>query len=193
MTFAPSRAAVSTAAARLANELLLASTRRILQFGQTALTMSRSSEISCAQPLFERGGVVPPVWFTLRKQPFAVVHAGNPNCARYTPRSLSALGSSKASTMATTWPAPAAVFSLYAEARSAGLWPVGPAVAAGFALPSTRTHEWQRAPSTAAEQTRACWWPAPSAEAVSSSIGELPPHAAARAATTIATRSFIMS
>src|SRR3954468_22509187 len=55
MAFAPRRAAVATAAARLANELVVASTSRILQFGQTALTMSRSREISSAQPLSPRG------------------------------------------------------------------------------------------------------------------------------------------
>src|SRR3954469_9454635 len=95
--------------------------------------------------------------------------------------------------MATVCPAPAAVFSLYAEARSAGLRPVGPAVAAGLAFASTLTQAWQRAPSGAAGRTGACCTPAPSAEELSSSIGELPPQAAAKAATTIATRSFDMS
>ena len=49
------------------------------QFGQTALTMSRSSEISSPQSGFAGGmGSVPPVSFTLRKQPFAFVHGGSP-------------------------------------------------------------------------------------------------------------------
>jgi hypothetical protein len=48
------------------------------QFGQTALTMSTSSEISSAQSGFGAGGSVPPVWLTLRKQPFADVHGGSP-------------------------------------------------------------------------------------------------------------------
>src|SRR5205823_8850684 len=55
MTVAPSAAARSTAAARFAKEFVLASTRRILQFGQMALAMSRSSEISSAQPALPRG------------------------------------------------------------------------------------------------------------------------------------------
>lgn len=61
-----------------------ASTRRILQLGQAALTMSRSSAISWPQPqpASAAGGVVLPRWFTLRKQPLAVVQAGSPNCER---------------------------------------------------------------------------------------------------------------
>jgi hypothetical protein len=78
MTDAPRRAAVSSAAARSVNAFELASTSRIVQFGQVAEAMSRSSEISCAQPPFARGGVVPPDWLTLRKQPLAVVQAGRP-------------------------------------------------------------------------------------------------------------------
>ena len=75
-------AAVLTAAPRFAKEVLLASTSRMLQSGHVAETMSRSSEISCAQPPFVRGYDVPPRWSILRKQPLAVVHAGSPNCAR---------------------------------------------------------------------------------------------------------------
>src|SRR5712671_2431644 len=112
MAFAPSRAAVSTAAARFANELVVASTRRILQLGQMALAMSRSSEISCAQPELLRGNLVPPFWSTFRKHPLAVVQGGSPKVERYTARSLSAFGSSKASTMAMVWPAPPVVGSL---------------------------------------------------------------------------------
>ena len=73
---------MSTAAARLAKEFVLASTRRILQLGQMALAMSRSSEISCAQPELARGYLVPPVWFTFRKQPLAVVQGGRPKVER---------------------------------------------------------------------------------------------------------------
>jgi len=50
-----------------------ASTNKIWQFGQTALTMSRSREISCVQLPLDFGRLLVPVWPTLRKQPFAVV------------------------------------------------------------------------------------------------------------------------
>src|SRR5207302_8522815 len=98
---APRIAARFTAVARLAIELLVASTSRMWHFLQVADTMSRSSEISAAQLTLGGGYVVPPVWFTFLKQPLAVVHGGSPNCARYTARSDSALGSSKASMIAT--------------------------------------------------------------------------------------------
>ena len=55
-----------------------ASTSRILQPGQVALTASRSSVISVPQPVSPAGGVDPPVWFTFRKQPLAVVQADRP-------------------------------------------------------------------------------------------------------------------
>src|SRR4051794_15814288 len=107
MALAPSEAAILTAAPRLLIEELFASTRRILQLGQAALTISRSSAISPAQPVFVEGsGLSVPLWFTFLKQPLAVVHGGRPNLARYTARSLSAFGSSYASTMATVMPAP---------------------------------------------------------------------------------------
>src|SRR5439155_9304471 len=109
MTEAPRRAAVSSAAARSVNALEFASTRTTLQFGHTADAMSRSSEISCAQPPFARGGAVPPPWLTLRKQPLAVVQAGSPYVERYVPRSASAVGASYASTIAKTLPLPAVV------------------------------------------------------------------------------------
>src|SRR5205085_465124 len=81
---------------------LLALTSRIVQSGQTAEPRSTSSEISPAQPASGLGsGLAAPFWFTLRKQPLAVVQAGRPNCDRYVARSDSALGSSMASTMAT--------------------------------------------------------------------------------------------
>src|SRR6266545_2083917 len=72
----------SPAAARFASELESASTSSRWQRGQTAETMSRSSEISCAQPASARGGVLPPRWLTLRKQPFALVQDGRPKKLR---------------------------------------------------------------------------------------------------------------
>src|SRR5262249_62159892 len=71
MTCAPMPAARSSAAARLAKLAVFASTRRILQFGQIALAMSRSSAVSCAQPTFNGGEIVPPFCSPLLKQPFA--------------------------------------------------------------------------------------------------------------------------
>src|SRR5919202_6503132 len=97
MTVAPSRAAVSTAALRFEKLDEVASTRRILQAGQIADAMSRSREISCAQPPSARGGVVPPDWLTFRKHPLP--QAGSPNWLRYVARSDAAVGSSYASTM----------------------------------------------------------------------------------------------
>jgi len=81
-SFAPSAAAVFTAAPRLAKLLLSASTKRSEQFGQIALAICRSSALSCAQPQFARGKLVPPLWSTFRKQPFAVVQGGRPNVLR---------------------------------------------------------------------------------------------------------------
>src|SRR5690242_4967597 len=80
---APRRTAVFTPAARSVPEALLASTRRILQAGQPALTMSRSSVISPPQEgLFVGSGLALPPWLTFWKQPLAVVQGGSPNCAR---------------------------------------------------------------------------------------------------------------
>src|SRR3954470_20825864 len=59
--------AYETAAAKLLNELLEASTKRTLQRGQIADAMSTSREISCAQPPFLRGYDVPPDWLTFAK------------------------------------------------------------------------------------------------------------------------------
>ncbi len=82
MTVAPIVAARLTAAARFPKELSLASTRRILQLWQIAWAISTSREISRAQPLSVGGsGELAPFWFTLRKQPFAVVQAGRPKVA----------------------------------------------------------------------------------------------------------------
>src|SRR5262245_7636688 len=73
--FAPIVTARSSAAYRLASLAELASTSRMLQFGQIAETMSMSSEISPAQPASLAGnGLVAPFWLTWRKQPLAVVH-----------------------------------------------------------------------------------------------------------------------
>src|SRR3982750_2747231 len=78
IAFAPSAAAVSSAVYRSLSRFVLASTSRMWQFGQIALTMSRSSEISSDQSGLGAGYSVPPVSFTLRKQPFAVVHGESP-------------------------------------------------------------------------------------------------------------------
>ncbi len=56
-----------------------ASITRILHFGQTAEAMSTSSEVSCAQPwLPERSAPSRPPGATFLKQPFALVHARQP-------------------------------------------------------------------------------------------------------------------
>ena len=93
----------------------------MLQFGQIADTMSRSSDSSPAQPASLAGnGLVAPFWFTIRRQPLATVQAGRPNWLRYMARSAAAVGSLLASTIATVSPEPPAVDSLYALARLAG-------------------------------------------------------------------------
>ena len=43
--------------------------------GRSPMTMSRSSEISSAQPALAAGSCVPPLWLTFLKQPLAVVQA----------------------------------------------------------------------------------------------------------------------
>ena len=78
MVVAPSAAAVFSAVSRFVMLFDDASTKRMWQVGHTAEAMSTSSEISSAQPALAMGMLVPPVWFTLRKQWFAVVHAGRP-------------------------------------------------------------------------------------------------------------------
>jgi hypothetical protein len=61
----------------------VASTNRMWHCGQIAETMSTSSEISSAQPVLPAGsGLAAPFWFTLRKQPLAVVQAGRPKVER---------------------------------------------------------------------------------------------------------------
>src|SRR5690349_11830220 len=108
MVVAPSRAAVSTAAARASIPLLFACTSRILQLGQIADTMSRSSEVSPPHPWSPVGsGEVAPSWLTTFRQPLAIVHAGRPKVDRYVARSASTFGSPYASTIATVRPAPA--------------------------------------------------------------------------------------
>src|SRR6478609_647283 len=89
ITVAPRAAAVFSAVARSVNAAEFASTSRMLQFGQIADAMSRSSAISWPQPALTRGGVVPPVWLI-----FVIVRAGSPNVERYTLRSLWAVGRS---------------------------------------------------------------------------------------------------
>ena len=91
---APRLTAVLTAVPRSSVEGWLASTSRMWQLGQTAETMSRSSDSSSAQPESALGGVLPPVSLTFLKQPLAVVQAGSPYWERYVPRSDSAFGSS---------------------------------------------------------------------------------------------------
>src|SRR5947209_5764202 len=109
MAAAPRRAAVSTPAARLSEKSSLASTRSSLQAGHVAEAAWRSRSISPPHPTLPEGyPPALPAWFTLRKQPFAVVQAGSPTALRYAPRSLSALGLSKESTMAIVLPDPAA-------------------------------------------------------------------------------------
>src|ERR1044071_6204504 len=122
MAVAPRRAAVSSAAYRSVFRFVFASTRRIRQLGQIALTMSRSSEISRLQSGSGGGSrSVLPVWPTFVKHPFAVVHGGRPYVDRYCARSDSAVGSSNASTIATVRPLPAVVDGrAYADCRSAG-------------------------------------------------------------------------
>ncbi len=72
-----------TAANRLAPLLSFASTSMMWHCGQTAETMSRSSEISSPQPASATGsGLAAPLWFTFLKQPLAVVQAGRPNLVR---------------------------------------------------------------------------------------------------------------
>jgi hypothetical protein len=65
---------------RFVSDAVLASTSRMWQFGQIAETISMSSMISDAQPRFATGsGLVPPLWLTFLKHPFAVVQGGSPN------------------------------------------------------------------------------------------------------------------
>src|SRR5262249_41042886 len=67
-----------------------------------------------------------PSWLTLLKHPVSLVHGARPYCERYIARSASAFGSSKASTMPTTWPPPAVDDGrLYALCRSVGPYPEG--------------------------------------------------------------------
>src|SRR5215471_15445190 len=93
ITFAPSAAASFSAVSRFANEFVLASTSRILQFWQIWCTVSTSSAISRCQLVLDENDV-PPFWSTFLKQPFAVVHDGRPYCVSYAARSDSMFGSS---------------------------------------------------------------------------------------------------
>src|SRR5579863_3576137 len=97
MASAPSLAAESTDFARSANELLVASTRMILQFGHAAETMSTSSDSSSSHsPLgsVPGSGLVLPCSLTFWKHLFLLPHAESPNSERYTAISASAFGSS---------------------------------------------------------------------------------------------------
>src|SRR5512135_1347649 len=90
MTAAPSLAAVSCAIMRPSSMSLLVRTSTILQSGQAAETMSRSSAVSPVQSSFAgaSGGIgdVLPSWFTIVRQPEATVHAGRPYIERYDAR-----------------------------------------------------------------------------------------------------------
>ncbi len=96
---APSVVASFTAVKRL-SDASFASISVIPQFGQIAEAMSRSREISPAQPVLPAGsGLVWPFWLSFWKHPLAVVHDGRLYCVRYAFRSAAAFGSSYASTM----------------------------------------------------------------------------------------------
>src|SRR6476646_7678547 len=80
---APSETAVLIAWNNELSSGELASTSRMLQLGQTAETMSRSREISPAQPVSAVGnGDDCPLSLTFRKHPLAVVQADRPYCER---------------------------------------------------------------------------------------------------------------
>ena len=89
---APSVAAVLLATKMALLSVSADSMTRILQLGQTALTMSTSSAVSTAQSVSAAGRLLDPSWATLRKQPFAIVHAGRLYFERYAARSDSRLG-----------------------------------------------------------------------------------------------------
>ena len=83
ITVAPSAAAVFCAMSRPVLWSSLACTTRMLHRGHAALTMSTSSAVSTVQSSLgsaDAGGrfVVWPSWFTIRRQPLAIVHAGRP-------------------------------------------------------------------------------------------------------------------
>src|SRR5437763_384305 len=104
MAVAPSAAAVLTAVARSLKLFVLPSTRRTLHVWQISCAVCTSSEVSIAQPLeVIVGSEAPPFSLTTARQPLALVQAGRPNRWSYVARSLSTLGSSYASTIATVW------------------------------------------------------------------------------------------
>src|SRR6266480_2155391 len=98
---APKRTAVFTDFPMLMSDGSSASTSRMLHRGHAAETACTSSAISTPQPGSGNGGVDPPRWFTLRKQPLDDVHGGSPQAWRYVARSDSTFGLSSASTIAT--------------------------------------------------------------------------------------------
>src|SRR5436305_3065939 len=100
------------------SELLgvFASIRRILQPWHTECTASTSRVSSTDQPLVSSAGSVePPVWLTTDRQPLALVQVARLYWVSNVPRSASMFGSLYASTIATVWPLPPVVFSLYAR------------------------------------------------------------------------------
>ena len=130
-------AAVCTAASRSVSYEDAASTSRMWQWGQTAETASRSSEISTSHEASAAGsGEVAPFSLTFLKQPDWLVHAGRPYVERYTARSASAVGSSYASTIATVSALPPVCERYdrsYACSRYAGVAVWGGPAAAGWA------------------------------------------------------------
>ena len=89
MTWAPSRAAVSSALPRAGSDGWFASTTRMWQCGHAAEIIEMSRVISRSQPLprpEDGNGDVRPFWLTTRKHPPADVQAGRPYSLRYTAR-----------------------------------------------------------------------------------------------------------
>ncbi len=104
ISLAPSRAAVSTLAARSASELELAATRTILQLWQIPWTVSTLSAASTGQsPLAAGSGPECPAWLTTRRQRLATLQRGKPNCALNRWRSRAIVGPPYGSTTATVW------------------------------------------------------------------------------------------
>ena len=76
---------MSSLRARSLTDGLLASTTRILQYGQAVEIIDTSSVASTSQPLPRldgAAGVALPFWLTMRRQPLGWPHGGSPKCAR---------------------------------------------------------------------------------------------------------------
>ena len=117
---APRATALFSATPRLVKLASSASTRMILHFAHMPRTASTSRLISPAQPASAVGsGVVAPCWLTTRN--VEVVSAGKPYLASKVFRSARTLGSSWASTMATTWVVAVVRETAYAPASAAGV------------------------------------------------------------------------